>query len=305
MGYLNSDDVRRNYDRFWNDDDGIRTALSGMWRTMAARLWKLDCVIGFEIINEPGWGNADPTVWAKEVLTPFYSQLAAEIREVAPGSLVFFDATGVDAINGTTYLDRPEGEDLVFAPHFYDAAALLESRWDGSSDIDSPVGRLRETGHGWNVPVLLGEFGISPGGLGAADYVRANYAALDAHLMHGTMWEYSSTQDDWNDEDMSIVDGHGEERGTGAALVRPFPAATPGRLTAFGWDPRRLTGSWTFDAQPGLVGERSVAARLVPQGVGAASEGAEAQLMRDDAGHRLIGVPQAEGEVTVRFGAAG
>lgn len=305
MGYLNSDDVRRNYDRFWNDDDGIRTAFSSMWRTMAARLWQLDCVIGFEVFNEPGWGNADPTVWAKETLTPFYSELAAAIRQAAPNSLVFFDATGVDAISGEAYMDRPDGDGLVFAPHYYDPAALLEGRWDGGSDIATPIGRWRETGDGWDVPVLLGEFGISPSGEGAADYVRANYSALDQHLLHATLWEYSATVDDWNDEDMSIVDGYGNERPTVAALVRPFPAATPGTLTGFSWDPRRRTGEWRFDAEPGLVGELAVPGRIFPEGVGAGSEGTDVQLMRDDVAHRLICVPQTSGPTTVRFGAAG
>ncbi len=305
MGYVNNDDVRRNYDRFWADEDGLQDAFGRMWAKVATTLSVLDCVIGFEIINEPGWGTADPKVWAKEVLTPFHSRMAAELREHAPDCLVFFDATGMDGISGRTYLERPDGDGLVFAPHYYDPSAILEGRFDGEGDIDAPIGVWRQTGDGWGIPVLVGEFGIDPGGQGAAEYVRANYAALDRHLLHGTLWEYSSTFDDWNGEGMSIVDGEGNEGPTISSLVRPYPAATAGRLTSFAYDPKTRRGTWTFDADEGGVSELAVPSRLYPGGVGGTIEGSAAEMQHDPGRQRLLVKTDAAGPMTVAFGPHG
>jgi endoglycosylceramidase len=304
MGYVNSDDVRRNFDRFWRGDDGLQDAFLRMWTKMASTLAMLDAVIGFEIINEPAWGTAEPDVWAPETLTPFYSRLAAHLRDLAPHCLVFFDATGMDAISATCYLDRPEGDGLVFAPHYYDPSAILEGRYNGEGDIAGPLAAWAQTGAGWQVPVLIGEFGIDPGGSGAADYVRANYQEMDRNLLHGTLWEYSSTFDDWNDEAMSIVDGEGNEGPTISALVRPYPAATAGRLEAFEYDPRTRQGRWSFEATAGGISELAVPSRLYPSGVSGAIEGSAAQLQHEASRQRLLVKTEASGPMVVRFGPA-
>jgi len=304
MGYVNSDDVQRNFDRLWANDDGIQDALVRMWTKMASTLSVLDAVVGFEIINEPGWGTADPVAWAKETLTPFYSRLAAHLRTVAPDCLVFFDATGMDAITGACFGERPDGEGLVFAPHYYDPSAILEGKYNGEGDIAGPLATWAEKGAEWAVPVLVGEFGIDPGGLGAGDYVRANYEELDRNLLHGTLWEYSATFDDWNDENMSIVDGEGNEGPTVSAMVRPFPAATAGTLAAFEFDPRTRKGAWSFNAQAGGLSELVVPSRLYPGGVSGSIEGSAASLQRDASRQRLMVRTDAAGDVVVRFGPA-
>ncbi|MCP4867239.1 MAG: glycoside hydrolase family 5 protein [Proteobacteria bacterium] len=304
MGYVNSDDVRRNFDRFWTNDDGLQDAFERMWTKMASTLSVLDAVVGFEVFNEPAWGTADPTTWAQEVLTPFYSRMAAHLHEIAPDCLVFFDVTGLDAISGTCALERPNGEGLVFAPHYYDPSAILEGKYNGEGDIDGPLAAWAAKGREWDVPVLVGEFGIDPGGLGAAEYVRGNYAALDANLLHGTLWEYSSTFDDWNDEAMSVVDGEGNEWPTISSLVRPYPSATAGTLQAFEYDPKSREGTWTFEASAGGISELVVPQRLYPGGVSGSIEGSAASMQKDGPRQRLMVRTDADGPMVVKFGPA-
>ncbi len=59
------------------------------------------------------------------VLTDFYGTMGERIHLKAPLSLVFFDASGMDAIGATTSMGKSDGECLVFAPHWYDPAALF------------------------------------------------------------------------------------------------------------------------------------------------------------------------------------
>ncbi len=265
LGYIQHPGVRLAFDRFWADEDGLRQAFVAMWRHVAGRLWSEPGVVGFEVINEPGWGSADPTTWAAEVLTPFYTELAGVIREVAPGALVFFDSTGAEALTGRTALHRPGGEGLVFAPHSYADSVILTGTWDGRGDFRKSLGAWDAVGAAWDVPVLLGEFGCQARTERSAAYVQAHYDALDALWMHGTYWEYSADPLDWNDEGLSLCDADGGERGTVAAIVRPYPRAVAGERPNFHYDVETRVARLTYDAHAGGVTEVALPPRLYPR----------------------------------------
>ena len=250
-GYLSDPQVQLAYDRFWANEDGLRDAFRAMWTTMATRLWAEPNVIGFEIINEPGWGTADPAAWARDVLAPFYAELADVVHAVAPDALVFVDSTGTEAITARTALPRPAATGLVFAPHFYDAGVILRGMWSGVGGFVEPLGRWADVGQAWGVPVLLGEYGIPGAAPGAEGYVAEHQAALDALGLHGTLWEYSATADDWNGEGMSIYHPARGEAPTARALARPYPEAIAGAGLAFEYDPATRTLTLSFDAEPG------------------------------------------------------
>ena len=271
IGYGGNAGVRRNFDRFWANEDGLRDDFEAMWRVMVRATRDAPNVIGYEIINEPGAGTADPQDWASDTLTPFYERLAAVIRSESDEALIFVDSTGTDALLAETSLRRPAIEHgLVFAPHFYVPSVILTGRWDGMTQPGPALARWDEVGAAWGVPVLLGEYGIRPEAEGASAYIAAHYAAMDTVAMHGTLWEYSATTDDWNDEGMSLVDGLGREGATVASLVRPYPAAVAGTVAAFDYDPETRVFKLDFEATPDGVTEVVLPSRLY------ASEGADA-----------------------------
>ncbi len=117
--YVLDADVKSSFDRFWNDSDGIQTAYRSLWDRMIARHKDRPGVIGFEVLNEPGWGNAVQSVFEATTLRDFFGTMAARVNAAAPASLVFFDLPGIDALNGTTSMQKPSGKNLVFAPHYY------------------------------------------------------------------------------------------------------------------------------------------------------------------------------------------
>ena len=47
---------------------------------------------------------------------------------------------------------------MAFAPHYYDPAALLSGgEFEAAESYSEPIGKWREQGDEWNMPVLLGE----------------------------------------------------------------------------------------------------------------------------------------------------
>ncbi len=298
MGYVQDDRVKQAFDRFWADDDGLLAAFEAMWHHMAARMWQHDAVIGFEVINEPGWGTAGMHEWAAQTLTPFYSHMARVIREVAPDAPIFFDATGADALSCTTGLARPDGEGFVFAPHFYAPEVILEGRWEGDVKSIRPLRRWAELGREWNVPVLLGEFGVTPRAQGCDRYVRANYDALDEHRMHATLWECSTTEDDWNDEGMSVLGPGGSEGPTVAELVRPYPLAVAGQLTSFRFDAERNEGELRYVARAGGLTEIVLPERRFPSCQALFEQGSGTFEQIGDRGHIRA---TNDGAVTLRI----
>ena len=267
QGYLKDGPVEREFDRFWRNDDHLQDAFVAMWRHVAARAWPHDAVIGFEVMNEPHPGTADAPTWERDVLTPFYNRLGGAIREAAPGALIFFDATGLDGAFNTTYLRRPDGEGFVFAPHFYEPGAFLQNRWSGQVDLVARRATWAELGALWKLPVLIGEFGINQQAQGAADYLRANYDALDAHLLAGTLWEISTTVDRWNVEDFTIVGADGALRPAGAAAVRVQPRAIAGALRRFVYRAERKEAELAYVADGREVSELWRPERLDPKGI--------------------------------------
>ena len=303
-GYLMDGPVRDAYDRFWNNEDDLQGAFQDMWRHMVQGTQGVDGVIGYEIINEPDGGSLERTEFLKTVLTPFYSTLIAVIREEAPGIPVFFDATGLDGIEAATELDRPEGEGLVFAPHYYDPPAILQGVWSGTSDYSEPLGKWRAQGDEWDVPVLIGEFGLKREATGVDQYARLHFDAMDTHLLHGTLWEYSATVDDWNEEGMSILAPDGSESAVVSAVIRAFPAAVSGRIVTFAYDADTRVGSLVLEASPADVSEIVAPGRLYPEGVEVTLSGVEACAQVDSERGR-IGVRAMEpGRLNVGFGPA-
>lgn len=264
-GYQSQPGVQAAFDRFWADEDGIQTAFDAMWRRMALTLWQEPNVIGFEIMNEPASGTADPDAWAVEVLAPFYARMAASIRSVAPGALVFVGPSGGDALSAQTSLPRPDVPDLVFAPHFFVPSVVLQGHWDGGGDIAAALARWSAVGGGWNAPVFLGAFGVPPEGL-AVDYLEQHYAALDVLGMHATVWEYSLSEHVWNDEAMNLVTPDGRAYPTLDAVVRPYPAAVAGEVTLFAYDAQTRVAELRYRAERDGISELRLPQRVWPDG---------------------------------------
>lgn len=269
MGYISDETglVFPAFDRFWQNGDGTRDAFREMWTEVARQLWPAGNVVGFEIFNEPHPGSDNEEHWGRDVLTPFYTEVAAAIREVAPGAPIFFDTSGTDATDQTFFIERPDGGGMVWAPHYYDPRVFLGIPITESFSAMRPVTFLEEQGERWQVPVFLGEFGAKFANRNTPLYLRKTYDALDAFGLHSTAWEYSTDSFDWNLEGFSLVGPDGSERPTTEELVRAYPAAIAGEEVVFSFDKSSRTASLAWRAAAGGISEVAVPSRLYPSGV--------------------------------------
>ena len=292
--------VQREFDRFWQNDDGLMDAFEALWRMLATRYRDVDAVVAFEIINEPGWGTMDMDEFSRDVLTPFYSRMAAIVNEVAPDHLVLVDPTGVDGVLLETTMTLPTGRGIVFAPHYYNGQVALNGEVPESVDVLGALAKWKAVGDDWNVPVFLGEFGITHEASGAARFMRLHWEAIEALGIHGTQWEYSVTGQDWNTESMSVVDADGTERELAAELMRAYPSAIAGALSEWRFDRDAREGELTLDAAGTTV--VTAPSRLYPEGLAATVlEGAACARWDAATGELRIG---GSGRVRVSFGPA-
>ena len=269
MRYISDekDEVFPAFDRFWQNGDGIRDAFRDMWREVARQLWPAGNVVGFEIFNEPHHGSDNEQRWGRDVLTPFYTEVAAAIREVAPAAPIFFDTSGTDATDQTFFIERPDGGGMVWAPHYYDPRVFLGLPITESFSAMRAATFLDEQGDRWQVPVFLGEFGAKSTNPTTALYLRKTYDAIDRFGLHSTAWEYSTDSFYWNLEGFSLANPDGSETPSADELVRAYPAAVAGEEVVFSFDKSSRTASLAWTAAAGGISEVAVPSRLYPSGV--------------------------------------
>jgi endoglycosylceramidase len=293
--YLSDDAVRGAFDAFWAEGSKVRAAYEALWDRMAKRYAGRPGVIGFEVMNEPGWGTADLARFEETTLTAFYTTMAARIHAVAPQALVFIDAVSVDAVTVSTNLARPAGAGLVFAPHYYQFAALS----GGEPDPDRARVDLENWsayGTRWSMPVFVGEFGIVNDATATAAYLGAHFAAFDALSIGGAAWEYSTATELWNGEDLSLVRADGTENPSAAGIIRPYARAVAGADVSFAYDAATRGAVLRYAPTEG-ISEITLPARLYPAGyavtvTGGCADGARATrlLVKADPGSRAVEV---------------
>ncbi|HEY3345628.1 MAG TPA: cellulase family glycosylhydrolase [Anaerolineaceae bacterium] len=241
--------------------------------------------------------------FAADYYPPFAEKFAAAMHAVDPRAMIFLEGEGGEKASEW----RPcTHQNLVFAPHWYDAFVLLKKAYTPllavNSQTEKPVWlpwnirrsfaeqlasfkrvAIRPLG---GVPVVLGEFGV-PFDLdhklgyrtgdfrAAAAALDRSFQALEANLLHGTLWNYTSDNtnqhgDLWNDEDLSIfsqdqahnpADPDSGGRALGA-VVRPYPVATAGEPLRLVFDMRRRTFEYVFRHDPAISAPTEI---FVPQ----------------------------------------
>ena len=271
--YGTNKDVQHAFDRFWADGSTVRAQYEALWDRIVARYKDRAGVIGFELFNEPAAGSLSNTdAFESGILTRFYSTMIARVRAAAPRSLVFFDPMGIDGLGATTKLGRPDGDGIVFAPHYYQIESFQTGPVAGDI-VEDRLSRWVAQSKTWNVPLFLGEFGASHDLPEAVDYLSAHYDALDHLAMSSAQWEYSVAAEAWNAEPLGLVKADGSEYPIVAALVRPYPRAIAGESIASSFDVVKRTYTLTFAPSSRGVSEVSLPSRAFPKGYDVALEG--------------------------------
>ncbi len=258
--YFTDQGVIAAFDAFWEAGSPVQSKYLAAWDTMVARYKDKPGVLGFEPLNEPGWGSADESTFSATTLTAFYSLMVPRMRAAAPTSLVFVDTPGIDGASVSTSLAKPTGDGIVFAPHYYPIVGP-------SSDPTTDLVAWQTIGKTWNVPVFVGEFGALDTQKTTPAYMQSVFSALDALSLSGSEWEYSIASEVWNGELFGLVSPDGGELPVAQAIQRPYARAVAGSAIAQAFDPtaNTFTLSFTPSSAPGIT-EVAIPAELVAGG---------------------------------------
>lgn len=258
FSFYGDSDVEHAFDVFWTSSSTVRQQYLAAWDTMITAFANEPGVVGLEPINEPASGSANPVTFEASTLTDFFSTMIAYMNDRAPSTLVFVDATGADGTFVETNMTRPKGN-FVFAPHFYPAIV------PEPENVQPSMQKWATLAASWNVPLWIGEFGLSHDNPVALPYMTAHFAALDALGINGTEWEYSVETQEWNSETDSLVTGDGTEYPVARAVLRPFARAVAGSAVSQSYSPDTSTFTMTWTPTSGVT-EVSVPARAYPSG---------------------------------------
>ncbi|MDR0590167.1 MAG: cellulase family glycosylhydrolase, partial [Spirochaetaceae bacterium] len=224
-----------------------------------------------------------PASFTGDFLKPFMNRLINQLREVREETIFF--------VEGVPMGEQPawKAEDpaaVVNAFHWYDGITLFTKsfrpwfslRLDtgkplwGRKNIAAYFSEQLGRGVAWtrdhmeNIPCLLGEFGLpfdmnhkrafkTRNYRSHEDALSMYYDAIDAHLLHSTIWNYTANNthewgDGWNNEDLSIY--HNGEGRAAKGWLRPYPMATAGIPRFLSWDRKKRLLLYRFMADAAI-----------------------------------------------------
>jgi hypothetical protein len=252
----------RAFEHFWFDTDGIQTALVRTWGELAGRYADEPAVAGFDLMNEPGFGQTAP-VTTSLLLGRFYDRASDAIRDAGAPQIVFIEPSilwsglGFDSGPAPGFTDDAN---IVFSPHLYSESITM----DRSLGIPAIVAMERQfdlarrVADDYGIPLWSGEYGYW-GDEESINARMARYArAEDAHLLGSAYWVWKQScgdpQNGIGPVGLALVpedcatgeDGPRNERLLGE-LSRAYPRSAPGRLASLEADGARLALEGTVD----------------------------------------------------------
>lgn len=216
-------------------DEWLQPAFGEMARHVAERFADEPWVLGLELYNEPV--AADHFVWS------FHERVVPMIREVDDRHLVLFEP---NVLRSTTE-QAPVGPDPflddqgVYAPHLYTFSFSADTTPLETLSIDDlrpNVESATSEAAGWQTPLFVGEWGISPAAPNADLYVRSMYDLFDEGLVHSTVWLWKEpSQGRWGFYEHDDGSGTFTERPeVFAAHARPYAPAIAGEPVSLRYD---------------------------------------------------------------------
>jgi len=257
--------VRSAWTDFWTDKS-MQQNLIRTWQEVVYRMRNKSNVIGYDLLNEPGYGSFDPDEVETTYMRDFYERLIAGIREFDKESLIVVEPVITGDFGVKTKLTSFDVPNIVYSPHYYDGILLIgasktyDRTKDKTSKFFSDFDRVAKE----NIlaPVVVGEYGMRTDVNGYEDYTAHQMIEMENVAFGSMYWTYFWTGKDWQEEDMSLVNHDGkdpltDEKPTDTTtsgqqrchveyFVRPYPMKTAGELIKYRFDFSFVTGT-TYD----------------------------------------------------------
>jgi endoglycosylceramidase len=237
-------------------DDSLQAEFVAAWKHVAAKLSSHANVVGFDPLNEPGWGTSALNAYEEEYLAPLYAHVVAAVREVAPAWVAFLEPGSSRNLGLATRLPKPDYANVVYAPHSYDSTAEQGQPYDSThrAAILANAQALAGEATALGAALWIGEYGGPSTLVGIEAYVTDELDALDAAGGGATYWDYGKGGG------YSLLDADGTEKTNITAIVsRPYPQRVAGDSVQYAWDSTARTLTLTYTPSRGITAPTLVA----------------------------------------------
>jgi endoglycosylceramidase len=185
--------VYRAWQSFYEDRDGIQQHFVETWAWLAAAFKHDPTVAGYDLLNEPNWGN-NAIKAIKKHKPALHRRTTEAIREAEAGGLkkiVFFEPLGIwSALPGERPVPFTDDRDIVYAPHIYLGTISIDMFFFGRELIPLRYGfnLAKEEAGKYDTTFYNGEWGPGPG-----DHAW-RFAALEDEFQTGSArWIWKSS----------------------------------------------------------------------------------------------------------------
>ncbi|MER6949143.1 cellulase family glycosylhydrolase [Nonomuraea sp. NPDC000554] len=249
--------VARAFTNFYQDRDGIQTRLVAAWRMLAERFASEPMVAGYDLLNEPGFGEAPP-ITSGVLLGRYYDRAIKAIRAGEKRGfphLIFFEPSVLWSGLGfevSVPKDFTDDRLLVFAPHLYNESITIDQGTGITvTSIERGFDLASRAAAYYGAGLWSGEWGWfgDPASAPITKYTDQE----DRHRIGGAFWVWKQSCGDAHSAAESKTGGNLmiEDCATEkdlpptpeyvAELSRPYPRSAPGRLTDLTADQASLT----------------------------------------------------------------
>ena len=246
----------RAFQNFYFDTDGIQTALAETWGKLAGIYRDEPMVAGFDLFNEPGFGETAP-VTTSLMLGKFYDKAIDQIRAAGAEQIVFIEPSimwsGLGFDSGPTP-GFTDDRNIVFSPHLYAESITMDRDLGIPSivSIERQFQLAQRVADEYDAPLWSGEYGY----WGASEInwgededslsrMTRYSVAEDKHMLGSAYWVWEQACGDPQNgigpvgnalmmQDCSVVADTPlpPKLGLLAILSRAYPQSAPGVLTS-------------------------------------------------------------------------
>ncbi|WP_104091864.1 glycoside hydrolase family 5 protein [Arthrobacter sp. GMC3] len=237
----------RAFQNFYFNTDGIRVALAETWGKLAATFRDEPMVAGFDLLNEPGFGESAPVTTA-HLLGTFYDEAIQAIRAAGAQQIVFVEPSifwsGLGFDTGPTP-GFTNDRNIVFSPHLY-AESITMDRDLGIPPIvriERQFTLAQRVANEYGAPLWSGEYGYWGEDSDVLQRLTRYAATEDQQMLGSAYWVWKQACGDPQNgigpvgnalmmQDCATGGDAAPKTEVLRILSRAYPQSAPGTLTS-------------------------------------------------------------------------